>query len=126
MDYQLIAVDDYDLLPGIRLIQTPGHTRGHQSVLVNTAEGVVCVAGDAACLPENFIVPTPPAGATSIEEGFRSLERIRDAADRVFMNHDPNITKFQVGGFLVVPQVGDAPAEGSIESLPARVIHHHH
>jgi glyoxylase-like metal-dependent hydrolase (beta-lactamase superfamily II) len=95
-------------------------------VLVNTAEGVVCVAGDAACLPENFNVPTPPAGATSIEEGFRSLDRIRDTADRVFMNHDPNIAKYQNSGFLVVPRVGDAPPEGSIESLPARIVHHHH
>jgi len=125
-DYQLIAVDDFDLLPGIRLIQTPGHSRGHQSILVNTAEGVVCIAGDAACLPESFSSPSAPGVATSIEEGFRSLERIRDTSDRVFMNHDPNIVKYQDSGFLIVPKVGDAPIEGSIESLPPRIIHHHH
>jgi glyoxylase-like metal-dependent hydrolase (beta-lactamase superfamily II) len=126
MDYQLIAVDDFDLEPGIRLIKTPGHTRGHQSVLVNTTEGIVCVAGDAACLPENFSAPTPPGGATSIEQAFRSLDRIRDTADRVFMNHDPNIAKYQDSGFLIVPHVGDALPEGSVESLPPRIIHDHH
>jgi glyoxylase-like metal-dependent hydrolase (beta-lactamase superfamily II) len=126
MDYELVAVDDFDLVPGIRLIQTPGHTRGHQSVLVSTAEGVVCIAGDAACLPENFSAPVAPGGATSIEQAFHSLDRIRDTADRVFMNHDPNITKFQDNGFLVVPNVGDAPVEGSVETLPPRIVRHHH
>jgi glyoxylase-like metal-dependent hydrolase (beta-lactamase superfamily II) len=120
LDYQLIAVDDYDLLPGLRLIQTPGHSRGHQSILVNTAEGVVCVAGDAACLPESFYAPSPPGGATSIEQGFASLERIRTSADRVLMNHDPNITKYQTAGFLPIPAVGSGPPAGSIDSLPDR------
>jgi len=118
LDYQLIAVDDYDLLPGLRLIQTPGHSRGHQSVVINTDEGIVCVAGDAACLPESFSGPTPPGGATSIEQGFTSLERIRTSAERVFMNHDPNITKYQSSGFLAVPAVGATPTEGSVDTLP--------
>jgi N-acyl homoserine lactone hydrolase len=34
-----------DVLPGLRLIPTPGHTAGHQSVLVNDAE---LVGGDVA------------------------------------------------------------------------------
>lgn len=126
MDYQLIAVDDYDLLPGLRLIQAPGHSRGHQSILVNTAEGVVCIAGDAACLPESFSRPTPPGGATSIEQGFQSLERIRNSADRVFMNHDPNIMKYQDGGFLVVPEVGSVPGADSVETLSPRIVYSHH
>jgi N-acyl homoserine lactone hydrolase len=107
LDYELISVDDYDLLPGLRVIQTPGHSRGHQSVVVNTAEGIVCVVGDAACLPESFSGPIPPAGATSIEDGFKSLQRIRSVSDRVFMNHDPNIKKYQDHGFLPVPAIGD-------------------
>ena len=36
---------EVELLPGIRLIPTPGHTAGHQSVLV---EGVGVVGGDVA------------------------------------------------------------------------------
>jgi N-acyl homoserine lactone hydrolase len=116
--YQLVAVDDYELLPGVRLIQTPGHTRGHQSVVVDTAEGRLCVAGDAACLPESFARPTPPGGATSIEQGFASLERIRASADRVLMNHDPNLAKFQNCGFPAIPAIGSPARAGDIESLP--------
>jgi glyoxylase-like metal-dependent hydrolase (beta-lactamase superfamily II) len=122
LNYQLIAVDDFDVLPGIRLIQTPGHSRGHQSVVVNTQEGVVCVAGDAACLPESFSRPTPPGGATSIEQGFQSLERIRSSAERVFMNHDPNIEKFQNSSYPSIPQVGSEPLPGARETLPGRAI----
>lgn len=120
MDYQLIAVDDYDVMPGLRLIQTPGHSRGHQSVLVSTAEGVVCVAGDAACLPESFSTPSPPGGATSIEQGFASLERIRASADRVLMNHDPNLAKFQQSDFPAIPAIGSEPLPGTVTSLPPR------
>jgi N-acyl homoserine lactone hydrolase len=120
MNYQLISVDDYDIMPGLRLIQTPGHTRGHQSILVNTAEGLLCVAGDAACLPENFSIPTSPAGATSIEQAFDSLERIRSSAEFVLMNHDPNVKKYQNSGFLKIPQAGKPLPAGLIGSLPHR------
>lgn len=126
MDYQLISTDDYDVKAGIRLIQTPGHSRGHQSVLVNTAQGVVCIAGDAACLPESFTGPTPPGGATSIEQGFDSLERIRNSSKRVFMNHDPNISKFQDHDFLLIPDIGDDPHNHGIDTLAPQIMRHHH
>ena len=45
--YTLIDDDPYVVADGITVIQTPGHSIGHQSVLVETAEGVVCIAGDA-------------------------------------------------------------------------------
>src|SRR5689334_9963591 len=36
---------EIEVLPGIRLVPTPGHTTGHQSVLV---EGVAVIGGDVA------------------------------------------------------------------------------
>src|SRR5688572_15360082 len=44
--YELMA-GDYDLYPGIRVIATPGHTRGHQSLVVDTAEGRNILCGQA-------------------------------------------------------------------------------
>src|SRR4029450_8371002 len=35
-----------EVLPGIRLLPTPGHTDGHQSVLVATPDGLVVIGGD--------------------------------------------------------------------------------
>jgi N-acyl homoserine lactone hydrolase len=37
-----------EILPGIRLLPAPGHTRGSQIVVVDTEEGPVVIAGDTA------------------------------------------------------------------------------
>jgi len=37
-----------EILPGIRVLPTPGHTAGHQSVLVDTDDGLVVIGGDVA------------------------------------------------------------------------------
>jgi len=39
---------EVELLPGIRLLPAPGHTDGHQVVVVDTGEGPVVVGGDVA------------------------------------------------------------------------------
>ena len=38
---------DHEVFPGIRVIATPGHTRGHQSLAVETANGLTVLAGQA-------------------------------------------------------------------------------
>ena len=46
---QYAPVDDsLELLPGLRLVPAPGHTRGSQVVVVETGEGSVVVGGDMA------------------------------------------------------------------------------
>lgn len=37
-----------EIAPGVRVLPTPGHTPGHQSVLLDTDAGVVILAGQAA------------------------------------------------------------------------------
>jgi N-acyl homoserine lactone hydrolase len=39
---------EVEILPGVRLLPTPGHTRGHQSVLVETPDGPVVIGGDVS------------------------------------------------------------------------------
>ena len=43
-----------EIVPGVRVLPTPGHTAGHQSVLVDTEDGLVVVAGDVAHRWEDF------------------------------------------------------------------------
>jgi len=45
-DYRL-ATGDHELFPGMRLIATPGHTVGHQSLAIDSAAGMVVLAGQA-------------------------------------------------------------------------------
>jgi N-acyl homoserine lactone hydrolase len=42
------------IAPGVSVLPTPGHTLGHQSVLVETDEGLVVIAGQAAGSPAEF------------------------------------------------------------------------
>jgi len=52
-----------ELLPGLRVVPTPGHTPGHQSVLVETDDGLVVVAGDVAYTWDEFDAPENAAAA---------------------------------------------------------------
>jgi N-acyl homoserine lactone hydrolase len=45
--YELLD-GEAEVLPGISVLPTPGHTPGHQSVLVDTDEGLVVLGGDVA------------------------------------------------------------------------------
>jgi glyoxylase-like metal-dependent hydrolase (beta-lactamase superfamily II) len=57
---RLSPVDgDVDLRPGVRLLHTPGHTPGHQSVLVDDR---VLVTGDLLVHMLQLIDPTQPYG----------------------------------------------------------------
>jgi N-acyl homoserine lactone hydrolase len=55
---------EQEILPGIRVLPTPGHTPGHQSVLVDTDDGLVVVAGDVAYTWDAFDAPENAAAAT--------------------------------------------------------------
>lgn len=55
-DYRWRFVDaEYDLVPGVRAIESPGHTAGHMSLYVELPKGApIIIAGDAADLSENL------------------------------------------------------------------------
>ena len=43
-----------EIVPGVRVLPTPGHTTGHQSVLVDTDDGLVVCAGDVGYTWKRF------------------------------------------------------------------------
>jgi glyoxylase-like metal-dependent hydrolase (beta-lactamase superfamily II) len=107
-DYTLVQDDYFDVLPGLRLVKTPGHTPGHQSLLVNTDEGVLCVSGDAVNSRESLADGVPCGLLWSTEAGLSSVQRIRGLADRILMCHDTEIESFQEGGFPMVETTNPA------------------
>ncbi len=73
---------DDEICEGVRLIQTPGHTRGHQSVAVETDDGLVMLACQAAYSVEEWASPSfrHPAGAGSAWDRVcyqKSLDKLR-------------------------------------------------
>ena len=75
-DYRRIH-GDHDLFDGIRIIATPGHTPGHQSLVVETPAGVEVLTGQAVYSPGEW------AGEPGAREG-RTRAPDADAYDRSF------------------------------------------
>jgi N-acyl homoserine lactone hydrolase len=84
---------DHELAAGVSVLSTPGHTPGHQSVVVDTSEGTVVIGGQCAFMFDDLTRAEP--GRTNVpDERLRpmavaSLERIAALEPvRVFLSHD--------------------------------------
>jgi N-acyl homoserine lactone hydrolase len=54
---------EHEVMPGLRVVPTPGHSAGHQSVLIETDDGLAVVAGDVAYTWSEFDDPANEAAA---------------------------------------------------------------
>jgi N-acyl homoserine lactone hydrolase len=76
LDFRLIEGDQI-ILPGISVIKTPGHTPGHQSILVRLVSGKAYIfPGDAVCLRENLTLKIPSSNNWSNEQAMDSIYRL--------------------------------------------------
>lgn len=78
-------------MPGLKVITTPGHTIGHQSVLFDTEQGVLCVSGDICNVAENVNENLEPNIVVMVPETYESLARIRQCAHLILPGHEPGI-----------------------------------
>lgn len=82
---------DRTLAPGVTVLSTPGHTPGHQSLLVETSEGAFLLTSDAVYTARNWETDTPGYLADP-EMGLRSVSRLREVAQAtgatVIFGHD--------------------------------------
>jgi N-acyl homoserine lactone hydrolase len=92
-----ILEGDAEILPGVTLLATPGHTRGHQSAVIRGADGVDLFAGQAVYTAAEWEGDTDPRGsglesAWNADAYLSSVERLRAVgADRVFFAHDERV-----------------------------------
>jgi len=81
----------------VTLVSTPGHTPGHQSLLVHLKKsGFIILSGDVAHLEENFEKDIVPSLNTDRAESIASMERVRQLIATYkatfFINHDKSQT----------------------------------
>ncbi|MFE9200568.1 MBL fold metallo-hydrolase [Micromonospora sp. NPDC007230] len=82
---QLRLVDgDTDLTPGVRVLSTPGHTPGHQSVLVDSGDERMLVTGDVLVHTVQLVDPTL---AYAHEEDPAAARGVRTALLRELAGH---------------------------------------
>ncbi|MFZ2526139.1 MAG: N-acyl homoserine lactonase family protein [Rhodococcus sp. (in: high G+C Gram-positive bacteria)] len=89
---------DQELIPGVRVFETHGHSPGHISVEIDTAAGSFICSGDSIFCPENLRpLPemhydiTPPARYVDAVGMWHSIENQRDRAagnDFILGSHD--------------------------------------
>lgn len=83
-----------EVLPGIRVLPTPGHTPGHQSVLIARAAGVDVIAGQAVYDSDELDAEASiePLDEMDAKRTSTSARRIKAAKpDRVFFSHDSRV-----------------------------------
>ena len=75
---------DVEVAPGVRVLATPGHTPGHQSVTLQMEDGLVLIVGQAS----------QDARAFATGEADASVQRLRALnAERVHFSHERGTLK---------------------------------
>jgi N-acyl homoserine lactone hydrolase len=86
---------DAEILPGLEVVATPGHTSGHQCVVVRGAAGDDLLIGDAAYTPRLYADPQgplPDGQASDVPAWRASVQRIHALApERVHFCHHTDV-----------------------------------
>ena len=85
---------DTELLPGVTVLRTDGHTPGHQSLLVELPEtGPVILTGDACYWQEHADKERVPGVVWNPTLALHSIKKLKTIArlvrGRIFPGHDP-------------------------------------
>ncbi len=89
-----------EIFAGVKVIETAGHTPGHQIVLVDTDEGKLLYCGDLIPLASHinlpYIMSYDHLPLRTLEEKRNILERAADEEWMLFFEHDPLIQACRV------------------------------
>ena len=99
IDWSLVD-GDHEIMPGLVLLSTAGHTPGHQSALISLPHtGRALLVGDVGDWMANFdqeILPGEASDDVAALESLRRINRIRrDVNPLMFVCHDPDLIQKQ-------------------------------
>lgn len=89
-DVRLVE-DDVEVAVGVRVLATPGHTPGHQSVVADAQDGRAVIVGQACYRSGDFTAPEPVPDChdDALELARSSISRLRALAPATFyFSHD--------------------------------------
>ena len=82
---------DHDLGGGIRIVPTPGHTAAHQSLVVDTSEGTVVLAGQAIYSAQDCARIASDTSDPTDQEGMSARQLLAGRPRRVHFSHDRDV-----------------------------------
>lgn len=98
---------DLEVLPGIRVIHTPAHTRGGLTIFVDTPAGTAAITGFCV-IDENFFPPPeiramemdviPPGTHVDAYEAYDILLNVKKSADILIPLHEPKFAALETIG----------------------------
>ncbi|THB69460.1 MAG: N-acyl homoserine lactonase family protein [Desulfovibrio sp.] len=91
---------DQEILPGLSVLLTPGHTPGGQTVVVDTDKGRMVIPG-FCCNCENFPQAGPavcPGVHTNALAAYDSVQKVKGLEGTILPLHDLELAKLLVGG----------------------------
>lgn len=101
-----LVTGETEIVPGITMFDTPGHSPGHMAVTVETDAGCIVIAGDAIFQARNMEPNEEemwrywvPARFVNSIDGWRSVEDIDRRADFILACHDEAVGDHEVYPF---------------------------
>lgn len=84
-----VVEGDVEVRPGLKVLLTPGHTPGSQSVAADTKDGTYLMIGDFAMNMRNITEAIPVASHNSVSDWYASYEKIQATGYSLLPTHDP-------------------------------------
>jgi len=90
VDFDIVEGEE-EIIRGVIVLLTPGHSPGTQSVAIRTEKGIAVITG-FCCINENFVEGvwpvTPPGIHANVAQAYDSMLKVKEVADIIIPLHE--------------------------------------